>query len=357
MNKALLVLLLFFVAQPANADSNAFSQVLAPRPFTFPRDHGAHPDFQTEWWYFTGHLEGEQKRTFGFELVFFRVGLRPGAVDSQSNWATNSLYLAHFALTDDERRGFQFYERRSRGAFNDAGASLETLSCWNGPWRAELTADGAIRLTATEEDEELNLELRPKKPIVLHGDRGLSRKREEPGAASYYTSYTRLEGTGSIKIDGERFPIVHASAWLDQEVTSSERSHGTQGWDWFAIQLDNGEELMLYQLRDEQGRPTEFSAGTLIGVDGSSRSLKHDDFKLEVLGEWTSARSGVRYPARWRIELPGYRLEVEPTVADQELTTEQSTKVTYWEGRARVRGTKGERIVLGNSYVELVGYK
>lgn len=357
MSRALLLLLLLVSAGTVHADDGAFSQVTAPRPFTFPRDHGAHPDFQTEWWYFTGHLEAEDKRTFGFELVFFRVGLRPGAVNSQSNWATNSLYLAHFALTDDSRSRFQFYERRSRGAFAEAGASTDTLSCWNGPWRAELGADGAIRLTASESDEELKLELRSQKPIVLHGDRGMSRKGAEPGAASFYTSYTRLEGTGSIRVDGEQFRIVRASAWLDQEVTSSERSHGTQGWDWFAIQLDTGEELMLYQLRDKEGRPTEFSAGTLINIDGTSRSLRHNEFKLEVLGEWTSARSGVRYPARWRITLPGYQLEVEPTVADQELTTEQSTKVTYWEGRARVRGSKGERIVLGNSYVELVGYR
>ena len=222
-----------------------------------------------------------------------------------------------------------------------------------------MLADGKIKLLATEGDHELALTLTSTKPVVLNGDRGFSRKGPERGAASFYTSLTRLRGSGRIRMGGEEFEISSAEAWLDQEVTSSDRSRGTQGWDWFAIQLTNGEELMLYQLRDGEGRPTEFSAGTFVSADGSTRALKHDEFRIKPLGEWTSPHSGVRYPSKWLLELPatGYRLEVEPTVADQELTTEQSTRVTYWEGRARVRGSKGETILLGNAYVELVGYK
>ena len=345
---------------PAFAEdlSPPFAQVLEPRQFSFPRDHGAHPEYQTEWWYFTGHLTSESQRTFGFELVFFRVGLSPRERLSRSSWATNSLYLTHFALTDDKQQRFVFFERRSRGSFGEAGAKLETLSCWNGPWKAEMAADGQIYLQAREQQNTLDLVLKPKKPIVLHGENGFSRKGSELGAASFYTSFSRLEGAGTISLQGEEFTISKASAWLDQEVTSSERAHGTLGWDWFAIQLDNGEELMLYQLRDQSGAPTEFSSGTWIRADGSSTTLKREDFELKVLEEWNSPRSGISYPARWTIRVPklDYTLDIVPTVADQELTTEQSTRINYWEGRAVVRGVRRGDIVLGNAYVELVGY-
>lgn len=353
----LLVLAVFAgaLARPASGDDVVFRSVEPGLELKFPRDHGAHREYSTEWWYFTGHLTADSGKTFGFELVFFRVGVNPFR-ESRSAWATSSVYLSHFAVTDDTNQRFYQFERRSRGSFGEAGASEEGLRCVNGPWVAEMEGE-TITLVAKENDLELRLSVRPKKPLVLHGDNGLSRKGSGPGEASYYTSFTRLEGDGTLRIGARSERITSASAWFDHEMTSSSLARGTQGWDWFALQLDDGSELMLYQLRGKNGEASPFSSGTYVSPSGESRHLSRGDFAVEVLERWKSADSSAVYPAKWRIAVPGLGVAavVTPTVADQELETGSSTGVRYWEGRCRLSSEDRERQI-GSAYVELVGY-
>ncbi len=322
----------------------------------YPRDHGAHPEFETEWWYFTGHLKsrGEAEFRFGFELVFFRVGLKREQ-PSKSAWSTSSLYLAHFAVTDDKHSEFFSSERTNRGSFGDAGAETGTLKVWNGDWRATLH-DGKISLSAAADGRDLSLVLTPATSVVLHGQNGLSRKGEASGQASYYASFPRLNGSGTLKTPRETLEISDASVWMDQEFTSSENAHRKIAWDWFAIQFESGDSLMIYQLRDEHQEKTEFSAGTFISREGGVDHLAASDFSIEPLSRWTSTRSKISYPGSWRIKVPKFsrELTISPTVKDQELVTEGSTGVSYWEGRAKVQENGANS---GRAYVELVGYK
>lgn len=339
--------------EPPRADAPRFTQVLAPQPFQFPRDHGAHPDYATEWWYTTGHLAAAEK-TYGFELVVFRVGVDPRA-PRRSAWAAPSLYLAHAALTDDRANRFAHDERHSRGSFGSAGASETGLDAWVGDWRIA-GDERELKIHFQIDGEDVALTLQATKPLVLHGNQGFSKKGAGPGEASFYTSFTRLTGRGVIRSDRET-PVT-VSAWYDHEVTSSDAARNTLGWDWFAVQLENGEEVMLYQLRDSSGQPNEFSSGTFVAKDGSAEHLRKEDFSIEVLDRWKSPHTGAMYPARWRVKVPAKRLviEVRPTVADQELDGGESAGRSYWEGRTVVVGERDGGAVNGAAYVELVGY-
>lgn len=214
-------------------------------------------------------------------------------------------------------------------------------------------------ISASTPNYALTLALEPRKPLLLQGTKGFSRKAEGVGAASYYYSYTRLVGNGSLTLDGTSYPITSASVWMDREFTSSKLAQGVEGWDWFAIQLNSNEEIMVYQLRAKDGTKSSFSSGMLIAADGTTKALAADEFTIKPLGNWTSDASKITYPATWEVTIPerDYRLTITPTVANQELETPSTTAVTYWEGRATVSGTQHGKAVSGNSYVELVGYK
>lgn len=340
----------------AGAADEGFRQVVPGRELVFPRDHGAHPHYKTEWWYFVGHLAAETGETYGYELTFFRVGIRPEK-QGESRWETDSIYLTHLALTDDSGERFFHDERSSRGVFGQAGAVRGRLEVWNGDWRAELSAE-LLTLRAATKDFDLQLNLIPRKPLVLQGEQGFSRKGPELGQASYYSSFTRLVGTGQLQLAGEADRPVSALGWMDHEVTSEELPEGVVGWDWFAIQLNNDEELMLYQLRTEGGGIGEFSKGTHVPASAPSRTLTKDEYTLEPLDTWTSDTTGITYPSGWRVRVPGlgYDLKVLPTLKEQELITTASTGVVYWEGRCLVSGTRNGRPILGQAYVELTGY-
>lgn len=350
-------LLLLFTAPGDSIAEPDFAAVSEHYRFKFPRSHGAHPEYATEWWYFTGHLQAASGESFGFELTFFRVGVNP-TVSSRSKWAVQSLYLAHFAVTVDRQNEFIYSERTSRDNFGRAGASAESLMVWIGDWRAEMQGE-SIELKAAADRASLSLKVAPEKPPVLHGENGISRKASGAADASYYSSLTRLRGSGTIAVDGRQYRITSASAWMDHEVTSSSLARGVEGWDWFALQLDTGEELMLYQLRRQDGTISKYSSGTFVAKDGSTTHLKHGDFTIEVLGHWKSKATSITYPARWRLRVParGIDLEAAPTVADQELQTAASTGVTYWEGRATAAGVVAGRPARADAYIELVGYR
>jgi predicted secreted hydrolase len=338
----------------APAEPLAFSRATTPREFRLPQDHGPHFEFQTEWWYYTGQLATSDQRRFGFQLTFFRRGLAPGP-PPRAGLATNQVYFAHFAVTDVEGGRHTSAERVSRGAAGLAGASSEPFRVAVEDWSADATSgDGAsVRLRARDQGLVVDLELRATKPLVLHGDRGLSVKSAEPGNASYYVGYTRMTARGRIGTDG-RGAEATGEAWFDHEWSTSALGQGALGWDWWSLQLDDGRELMFFEIRQKDGSRDPASSATLVATDGRTRRLAAGDVEAAVLGHWASPRSGASYPARWRIRVPSEELEldVEPLVADQEMRT----SFTYWEGAVRVSGTSRGRRVEGRGYVELTGY-
>jgi predicted secreted hydrolase len=343
----------------ASTGPEGFARALAPRPIAFPADHGPHPAFRTEWWYWTGNLRAPgadgRARRFGFQLTFFRSALAPVVAPRRSAWGTRDVYMAHLALADVDAGRFRARDRWARGALELGGASGDPFRVWVGDWIAEgrTPAGPPIRLRAGEGDLRIDLTLTSLKPPVLHGERGLSRKSAEPGNASYYYSLTRMPVSGAVRA-GDRAFTVEGLAWMDREWSTSALAPEQIGWDWFGLQLEDGRELMLYRLRQRDGTISPASQGTLIAADGATRVLERDAVEVLVLDHWVSPRGGARYPARWRLRIPAARLElvVTPLLPDQEL----DLAVRYWEGAVRVEGTADGRPLGGAGYVELVGY-
>lgn len=350
----------FSVVLGANSAPTAFQSAAAGYRYDFPRDHGSHPTYRTEWWYYTGHLHSKNGRSFGFELTFFRRAVPPEEIKTlPSKWSINHLYLAHFAVTDITGKRFHFSEKFSREGLGKAGADESRLRVWIDDWCAEAAPDptGSHTLVARDETHALALTLQPAKPLVVHGAAGISRKGKDVGQASHYYSFTRLVTTGSLTIDGEQFEVSGLS-WMDHEFGSSELGADQVGWDWFSIQLEDNTELMLYRMRRKDGSSDLASSGTAVSPDGRTRHLEVTDFQIESTETWTSPESKATYPSRWRLTFPslGLVLDVVPLLADQELRTSRSTKVSYWEGAVAVTGTKQGRPVKGQGYVELTGY-
>ena len=342
----------------AGSDTAGFERALVPRAFDFPSDHGPHPSFRSEWWYVTGNLTAEDGRDFGFQLTIFRSALAPAAPASTSAWATNQAYMAHFTVTDIAGTRFHAHERFARGAAGLAGATREPLRVWLEDWTLEgsASADGfPLRLSASQGDVALDLTLEAGKAVVANGDAGLSQKGPEPGNASYYYSLTRMPAAGRLALESDTLGVT-GLAWLDREWSTSALSAGQVGWDWVALHVDDGWDLMLYRLRRADGSADEWSAGTLVAPDGAYTALTwNEDVTLESTGTWTSPIDGGVYPSGWRVELPrrGWSVTVEPRIPQQEL----DLSFRYWEGAVAVRGTgEGSRPVTGRGYVELTGY-
>jgi predicted secreted hydrolase len=338
----------------APAEPPAFARVTVPPELRLPEDHGPHFDFQTEWWYYTGQLTTSAGWRFGFELAFFRRGLSPGPPPA-AGFATNQIYLAHLAVTDVAGSRHVFAERASRGAAGLAGASGRPFGVFVEDWTAAASSpDGSsVRLRASDGDIVLDLDLRATKPLVAHGERGLSRKSDEPGNASAYVSYTRMAVSGRVGTGG-RGEVASGEAWFDHEWSTSALGPGALGWDWWSLQLDDGRELMFFEIRRADKGRESASSGTLVAADGRPRRLSSADVEFEALDHWTSPHSQARYPARWRIRVPSeaLELEVKPLLADQEMRT----AFVYWEGAVGVSGTSHGRSIAGKGYVELTGY-
>ncbi len=333
----------------------AFARALEPRPFAFPQDHGPHFDFQTEWWYYTGNLTTEDGRRFGYQLTFFRRGLTPGLLERESDLATNQVYFAHFALTDVQAGAHRAYERFSRGAAGLAGAQASPLRVWLESWSMEaLDVRGeVVRLRASAEDRAIDLTLRAAKPVAAHGQAGLSPKSEAPGNASYYLSFTRMLTQGQVRLRGEGLAVAGES-WFDHEWSTSALGEGAVGWDWFGLQLEDGTEVMFFQIRREDGSLEPVSGGSVILPDGRVRTFTAEEASLEALGRWASPETGVVYPSGWRLKVPSFRLDltVEPVVRDQE----NRLSFVYWEGAVSVRGVHAGRGGSGGGFGGLTGY-
>ena len=335
--------------------AEGFARAEGPRSFEFPLDFGPHPEFQTEWWYYTGNLEDEEGRHFGYQLTFFQRALAAESdTEARSSaWASEHIYMAHFALTDTEGGNFHAFERFSRGAAGLAGASAEPYSVWLENWRVEQIGSDRFALSVASSGLELQLELWDEEGPVLQGNAGYSRKGSEEGNASYYYSQTRLRSEGQVRIDGVTYTVSGLS-WKDHEFSTSALSEGQVGWDWFSIQLSDESELMLYQLRRADGSIDPFSAGTLFRTDGSQVALSAEDFTIESNASWRSPHSGADYPMGWDIRIPaeGIGLRLSPRLQDQEL----NLSFIYWEGAVSVKGEVGGDAVQGEGYVEMTGY-
>jgi predicted secreted hydrolase len=340
----------------AGGQDDGFEHALVPRQFEFPADHGSHEGFRNEWWYFTGNLVDASGRHFGFEMTFFRIELVPMGTPRESRWATNTLWMAHFALTDTAAHRFHSAERLARGALDLAGATSEPFHVWVKDWSVRGSADdrsASLVLRAQDAEASVTLDLDASKPLVLNGDRGLDSKGPEPGNASFYYSFPRLVVGGFVMVDGATF-VVKGSAWMDREWGTSALSPGVVGWDWFALQLSDGRDLMFYRLREADGGASPFSGGSLIQTDGTVERLDGRDVELAATAYWSSPHTGVRYPVSWRIGIPRHRVDlvVEPTMYDQEL----DLSVRYWEGAVRVTGSGDGDELTGQGYLELAGY-
>ena len=336
-------------------DASGFEQVLAPRPFEFPRDHGPHRTFRSEWWYLTGNLDDEEGRHFGFQLTFFRFGLSDVIAERESAWKTQDVYMGHFALTDVGAREMTSFERINRGVLGTAGARVSPFQVWIDDWRIHSNGDALfpLSLQAGQAGISLSLNLEQGKPIVLQGERGMSQKSAEPGNASYYYSYTRLPVHGLLSLGEDSVRTVSGQAWMDREWSTSALGEHQVGWDWFSIQLDDDTELMFYRLRQKNGSGDPHSAGTFVDANGQSQRLASTDVELTPLDYW-SAPDGVRYPIRWQLNIPSKALsmEVSAYVLDQEI----NHSVRYWEGAVSAHGVHAGRPVAGNGYLEMTGY-
>jgi predicted secreted hydrolase len=347
------------------ASTFTYQLALPGRKLSFPADHYSHPDFKTEWWYYTGHLETAGGRRFGYQVTFFRFGVRDRQKDLKEVPLFTEIYMAHFALSDIAGKKFLYRERINRGfagnpggrGYHDkAGAAIDRYLVWNEDWKVE-GGEMDHRIAVSDRGTDLKLSLRSLKPPVLHGDRGHSQKGEGEGRASYYYSLTRMDTEGELTVGGKA-EKVRGISWMDHEFGSNQLGEDQVGWDWFSIQLDNGNELMLYLMRRKDGSVDPYSSGTLISADGTTKRLMLKDFRIDVLQRWKSPKSSATYPSKWKIAVPGEGLELEltPSFADQELITNRSTRVTYWEGAVEVKGVFKQSAISGRGYVEMTGY-
>lgn len=345
------------------ASTHGFARATEPPELVFPRDHGAHRAFRTEWWYVTANLDGDDGARYGVQLVFFRQALRPlAATPRTGSLAADEVILAHAALTDARGRRFFAEERLARGA-GDLGvvrgpATGQPFEVVCADWSARASNEGdgflPMSLRAGGQQFAFTLQLQAGKPLVPQGERGLSRKGDEPGNASIYYSMTRLPIGGELVVDGVPH-AVRGQAWLDREWSTSALGADQVGWDWFSLQLDDGCELMWYQLRRRDGSVDPWSLGSLVERDGTLRPLGRGDVVAEPLGSWRAADGAASYPARWRLVGTGavpFELEVVPVLPDQELRV----LVRYWEGAVDVRGTRAGAAVAGRGYLEMTGY-
>ncbi len=315
------------------------------RGFEFPRDHGSHPEFRTEWWYLTGHLDGENGKRFGFQVTFFRQAAREAAGGKVAH-----LHLAHAALLDANSGAFRHEERLQRQGW-DAFSSATTLDVRNANWSLKLDeATDRFQVTATVRAEAfLRLELEAVKPVVTFGEEGVSRKGAAASAASHYLTFPRLRAAGVVWF-GAREHRVTGTAWMDHEFSSSQLDEGQAGWDWAAIQLHDGREVMVYRMRRVDGGTDTASTLTWIEKDGA---LRKASFDWKALATWKSPHSGAVYPNRVRIESGAHVFELRPLAQDQEQGG-AITGLPYWEGACDVHDAKGA--VIGRAFLELAGY-
>jgi predicted secreted hydrolase len=345
-------LLFLFTATAVAQNRNA----LPGYRYQFPRDHFNHPDFQTEWWYYTGNVKSADGHRFGFELTFFRqaVDRDPKTADA---WDVRDLYVAHLALSDLDSGKFLHAERTNRAGPGISGISEPDRRIWNGNWQVTWRGDDQA-LRATDDRFSLNLILQSAKPPVIHGENGVSQKADGPGRASHYISLTRLNTSGEIQLGGRKFQVT-GTAWMDHEFFTHQLDTDQIGWDWMSIQLEDNTELMLFHIRRNDGSIDGHSAGTFVDASGNTTHLRKDEFTLEPLGlSWTSPNTHAVYPLRWKVSIPklGIALQSSTSLPAQEFASLTGLLPAYWEGAMTFDGLKGGTPIGGVAYLEMTGY-
>jgi predicted secreted hydrolase len=345
--------ILFLQASPARTAE--WRSALPGWKYEFPRDHRIHPEFKTEWWYFTGRLTDEKGAIFGYQLTFFRQGISPltNRARATSRFIIDDLKFAHFALSDIGAQRFYFEQKLSRGAFGEAGFGSERLA-WIDDWSLELLPDGSFVLRARNAQASMELQLTNTKPWAIHGKNGVSQKASGEGRASHYYSATRLATRGKLTVDG-RARLMSGESWLDREWASNQLTPEQVGWDWFSLQFEDGTELMLYQIRTRSGDADPNSSATFVARDGTTRHLRRDAYELRPTGYWTSKATGGKYPVVWELLVPDLKLNarIKTPLKSQELALQP---VVYWEGLIDVDGTREAAAIRGHGYMELTGY-
>ncbi len=352
------------ISRPALAEGpSSYLTITGPCNLEFPKDHGAHPGYRTEWWYYTGNLRSQTGDLYGFQLTFFRSQISPPGADKTwpdppSAWRTQQVYLAHAAVSDIAAKRHLQAELVSREALTMAGVLQrppETVVYLNN-WSARIGAEAQVLHVDTDEFS-YELTLKPVKPPVLHGRAGYSLKGSSPERASCYYSYTRPAVEGQLTIGGKTI-AVRGQGWMDHEFSTAVLEPGLKGWDWFSLQLSDRTEIMLFLLRTDAGGISAVSGGTFVDPDGNSRAIGKDEFAVTILDTWKSHHSKAVYPSRWRLRVFPVSLDLTifPNLADQEMLTSGSTGVTYWEGSVSIRGKRDANQIDGQGYVELTGY-
>jgi predicted secreted hydrolase len=356
MNKVALLLAALLFAQA----ESPWQAAKAGYEFAFPRDHASHPDNKIEWWYYTGNVKAADGRRFGYQITFFRVGIDHTPANP-SKWAIRDLFMTHLAISDAKGQRYRYAEKLSRGGPGLAGAETDRYHVWNDDWTAGIRNHGSgtkeHELRAQSDRSGIDLVLEEGKPPVIHGSNGISQKGAQPGNASHYYSLTRMPTKGTITIDGERV-AVSGESWMDHEFGTSFLEAGQRGWDWLSIQLSDNRELMLYQLRREDGTRDPRSSGTLVDANGKATHLTDRDFTLTPGRTTFTSKNGAVYPTEWTVTIPSQRIELRLTTPlnDQELSLVRSTGVAYWEGIIDVSGQSGGQSVKGSGYLEMTGY-
>jgi predicted secreted hydrolase len=349
----------FLLLSALHAQTSAQSPFETATPgyhYAFPRDHFKHEHYQTEWWYYTGNVVTGDGQRFGYELTFFRQASKREKEKSKT-WDMQDLYLAHLAFSDLAGGKFYHTERLNREGPGIAGASEAEQKVWNGNWQVKWNNDDQ-QLQAIDKDFTLDLHLHSEKPPVIHGENGVSQKSAGAGHASHYISLTRLNTSGEIQLEGKTFRVSGLS-WMDHEFFTTQLDTGRQGWDWMAIQLNDGTEVMLYHFRRQDGSRDPFSSGTYVDAQGRTTHLNTREFILEPIGAtWTSALTKATYPVSWKIQIPqlALALEAKTVLPNQELATESNLAPSYWEGAITLSGTRNSSPLTGVGYLELTGY-
>lgn len=350
---SLLILVLVGALQASAAD---WRLALPGWQYQFPRDHHLHADFKTEWWYFTGRLTDDKGDVFGYQLTFFRQGIRPPEArgGTMSRFVVDDLKFAHFAISDVRGQRFHFQQKLSRGAFGEAGFSYSDRLAWIDDWSLELAADGTFVLRAKDGAISLQLDLQSAKPFAIQGENGVSQKADGAGHASHYFSATRLVTNGTLNLDGKA-RSVRGESWLDREWASNQLTANQVGWNWFSLQFDDNTELMLYQMRTRDGGLDPNSSGTYVARDGTVQHLQREDYQLTPTKFWTSKATQGRYPIGWQLAVPKLNLQctISTPLETQELVL---NPVAYWEGLIDIQGTHAGSKVHGHGYMELTGY-
>jgi predicted secreted hydrolase len=352
-NKLTMLLIFLFLVQPLAAQ---YRTALPGYHYQFPHDHFSHPDFETEWWYYTGNVKSSDGHRFGFELTFFRQAVTRDP-SKTAVWDVRDVYFAHLALSDLDRGNFYHSERSNRSGPGIAGVSEADRRIWNGNWQIRWQGDDQ-QLQAVDDRFTLQFKMHPEKPPVIHGENGVSQKGANPGEASHYISFTRLATSGSIELNGTKLDVT-GTAWMDHEFFTHLLEPEQVGWDWLSLQLDDNTEFMLFHIRREDGSIDSHSAGTYIDAGGKSQNLKNADFVLQPAGDaWTSPITKAVYPIHWKISIPrlGIELDAKTPLESQELAGKGNFAPTYWEGAITLQGSHNGKPLAGVGYLEMTGY-